>query len=121
LERRYDQRIDDDHLRFQIAFNFRDAKPDWGLEDCMTVNHTPVYKSANLAMFLVKLSHALIRPLRTQWPECRVNALNAWFRGRQSVVETFKWLPEMPEPIFIEQAIAQVAALGRVNHAINSV
>jgi hypothetical protein len=37
------------------------------------------------------------------------------------VIETLKLLPEMPEPIFIEQAIAQVAALGRVNHAINSV
>jgi hypothetical protein len=28
---------------------------------------------------------------------------------------------EMPDPIFIEQAIAQVAALGRVNHAVNPV
>src|SRR5712692_3063679 len=95
LELRHDQLIDYYHLRFQIEFNFRDAKQYWGLEDFMTVNQTPVYNS--------------------------VNDLKAWFRGRKYVVETLKLLPEMPEPIFIDQAIAQVAALGRVNHAINSV
>ena len=121
LELHYDQLIDYYHLRFQIEFNFRDAKQYWGLEDFMTVNQTPVYNSANLAMFMVNLSHALIRPIRTQWPECSVNDLKAWFRGRKYVVEILKLLPEMPEPIFIDQAIAQVAALGRVNHAINSV
>ena len=113
--------IDYYRLRFQLEFNFRDAKQSWGLEDFMTVKQTPVYNSANLAMFMVNLSHALIRPMRTQWPECSVNDLKAWFRGRKYVVETLKLLPEMPEPIFIDQAIAQVAALGRVNHAINSV
>jgi DDE superfamily endonuclease len=121
LALQYDQLIDYYHLRFQIEFNFRDAKQYWGLEDFMTVNQTPVYNSANLAMFMVNLSHALIRPIRPQWPECSVNDLKAWFRGRKYVIETLKLLPEMPEPIFIDQAIAQVAALGRVNHAINSV
>ena len=87
----------------------------------MTVNQTPVYNSANLAMFMINLSHALIRPIRTQWPACSVHDLKAWFRGRKYVVETLKLLPEMPEPIFIDQAIAQVAALGRVNHAIDPV
>ncbi len=37
------------------------------------------------------------------------------------VVETLKLLPEMPELIFIEQAIARVAQLGRVNYAVNPV
>jgi putative transposase len=121
LALQYDQLIDYYHWRFQMECNFRDAKQYWGVEDCMTVNQTPVYNSANLAMFMVHLSHTLIRPIRTQWPECSVNDLQAWFRGRKYVVETLKLLPEMPEPIFIDQAIAQVAALGRVNHAINSV
>ena len=53
--------------------------------------------------------------MRMQWPECRVNDLKAWFRSRKYVVETFQLLPELPEPIFIEQAIARVAQLGRVN------
>src|SRR5437016_12759574 len=90
-----------------IECNFRDAKQYWGLEDFMTVNQTPVYNSANLAMFMVNLSHALIRPLQPHWPGMSVNDLKAWFRSRQYVVETLKLLPEMPEPIFIDQAIAQ--------------
>jgi putative transposase len=108
-------------LRFQIEFNFRDAKQYWGLEDFMTVKQTPVYNSANLAMFMVNVSQALMRPMRTQWPELSVTDLKAWFRSRKYVVETLKLLPEMPDPIFIAQAIAQVAALGRVNHAVNPV
>ena len=117
----YDQLIDYYRLRFQIEFNFRDAKQYWGLEDFMTVNQTPVYNSANLAMFMVNVSQALMRPLRPQWSELSVTDLKAWFRSRQYVIATLKLLPEMPEPIFIEQAIAQVAELGRVNHLANLV
>ena len=113
--------IDYYRLRFQLEFNFRDAKQYWGLEDFMTVKQTPVYNSANLAMFMVNLSHALMRPLQPYWPELSVNDLKAWFRSRKYVVETLKLLPEMPDPIFIEQAIAQVAELGRVNHVLNPV
>src|SRR2546430_5298684 len=117
----YDQLIDYYRLRFQIEFNFRDAKQYWGLEDFMTVKQTPVYNSANLAMFMGNVSHAVMRPMRTHWPEFSVTDLKAWFRSRKYVVETLKLLPEMPEAIFIEQAIARMAELGRVNHAINPI
>ena len=43
--------IDSYALRFQIEFNFRDAKQFWGLEDFMNVNKTPVNNAANLSMF----------------------------------------------------------------------
>ena len=65
----------------------------------MTVKQTPVYNSANLAMFMVNVSHAVMHPLRTGWPECSVNDLKAWCRSRKYVVETLKLLPEMPDPI----------------------
>ncbi len=116
----YDALIDYYRLRFQLEFNFRDAKQYWGLEDFMTVNERPVYNSANLSLFMVNVSHALMRPMRTHWPECSVNDLKAWFRSRKYVVETLKLLPEMPEPIFIDQAIAHIAELGRVNHVVNA-
>src|SRR5215475_14524416 len=111
--------IDYYRLRFQLEFNFRDAKQYWGLEDFMSVNEKPVYNSANLAMFMVNVSQALIRPMRAQWPAFSVNDLKAWFRGRKYVVETLKLLPEMPDALFIEQVVSQMAALGRVNHAVN--
>jgi putative transposase len=116
LDLDYEQVIEYYQLRFQIEFNFRDAKQYWGLEDFMVVNPLPVHNSANLAMLMVNLSHALIRPLRPKWPGLSVNDLKTWFRSRKYVVETLKWLPEMPEDIFIDQIVAQVAELGRINH-----
>ena len=59
----YENLIDYYRLRFQIEFNFRDAKQYWGLEDFMSVNERPVYNSANLAMFMfhvLSFGHNLI-------------------------------------------------------------
>jgi putative transposase len=115
LDLSYDLVIAYYRLRFQIEFNFRDAKQYWGLEDFMVVNETPVYNSANLAMFMVNLSQALMRPMKTHWPEVSVNDLKTWFRSKTYVIETLKMLPEMPDSIFIDQAIARMAELGRIN------
>jgi putative transposase len=117
LELGYEHMIDYYRLRFQLEFNFRDAKQYWGLEDFMSVKERPVDNSANLAMFMVNLSHALIRPMRDEWPAFSVNDLKAWFRGRKYATEMLKLLPESPGPIFIDQVVAHMAELGRVNHA----
>jgi len=117
----YEHLIDYYRLRFQLEFNFRDAKQYWGLEDFMNVNARPVYNGANLALFMVNVSHALIRPMRAQWPAFSVNDLKAWFRGQKYVVETLKLLPEPPNSIFMDQVVSKMAELGRVNHVVNSV
>lgn len=116
----YGQLIDYYRLRFQIEFNFRDAKQFWGLEDFMNVNPTPVYNAANLAMFMVNVSQALIRHFRPDCPTFSVNDLKAHFRGRKYVTETLKLLPQKPEPISIDQLFAQVLAIGSVNATLNS-
>jgi putative transposase len=115
----YEQLIDYYRLRFQLEFNFRDAKQYWGREDFMSVKEQPVYNSANFSMCMVNVSQALIRPMRGQWPAFSVNDLKAWFRGRKYVIETLKLLPELPDSFFIDQVVAHMAELGRVNHAVN--
>ena len=120
LELGYAHMIDYYRLRFQLEFNFRDAKQYWGLEDFMSVKERPVYNSANLAMFMVNVSHALIRPMREEWPAFSVNDLKAWFRGRKYATELLKLLPESLGSIFMDQVVAQMAELGRVNHATSS-
>jgi hypothetical protein len=55
----WDKIIEYYRLRFQIEFNFRDAKQHWGLEDFMNVKSIPVYNGANLSMFMVNVSLAL--------------------------------------------------------------
>jgi hypothetical protein len=116
----YEQLIDYYRLRFQLEFNFRDAKQYWGLEDFMSVKEQPVYNSANLAMFMINISHILIRSMRAQWPAFSVNDLKAWFRGQKYVVETLKLLPEIADVICMDQVVTQMAELGRVNHAVSS-
>jgi putative transposase len=115
LDLAYDKLIDYYRLRFQIEFNFREAKQFWGLEDFMNVNQTPVYNAANLAMFMVNVSQTLIRYFRPTCPAFSVNDLKAHFRGRKYVTETLKLLPQIPEPIFIDQIFTHIAQLGRIN------
>lgn len=111
----FDKLIDYYCLRFQIEFNFRDAKQFWGLEDFMNVNQIPVYNAANLAMFMVNVSQVLLRHFRPNCPAFSVNDLKAYFRGRKYVTETLKLLPQMPEPIFIDHIFANIAQIGSIN------
>ena len=120
LELAYDQLIDYYRLRFQIEFNFRDAKQFWGLEDFMNVKPTPVYNGANLAMFMVNVSQALIPHFRSTCPAFSVIDLKAYFRGRKYVFETLKLLPQRPEPVSIDHLFAQVLTIGSVNAVSNS-
>jgi hypothetical protein len=115
LELAYDKLIDYYRLRFQIEFNFRDAKQFWGLEDFMNVNQTPVYNAANLAMFMVNVAQVLIRHFQPTCPTFSVNDLKAHFQGRKYVTETLKLLPQLPEPIFIDQIFANIAQIGSIN------
>ena len=111
----YDKLIDYYRLRFQIEFNFRDAKQYWGLEDFMNVKEQPITNAANLAFFMVNLSQALMLEPRQQNPKFSVNDLKAHFRGLKYVTETLKLLPQMPDPIFIQQIIANIAQIGSIN------
>lgn len=115
LELAFDKLIDYYRLRFQIEFNFRDAKQFWGLEDFMNVNQLPIYNAANLAMFMVNVSHALIQKFRPVHPAFSVNDLKAYFRGHKYVSETLKLLPQIPEPIFINHIFTRIAQLGSIN------
>jgi hypothetical protein len=84
----YDQIVDYYSLRFQIEFNFRDAKQYWGLEDFMNVNETAVTNAANLSLFMVNLTRPLMRTLRQESPGAGILDLKAHFRGHKYVTET---------------------------------
>ena len=111
----YEQLVDYYSLRFQIEFNFRDAKQYWGLDDFMNVKPTPVTNAANLALFMVNVAHRLLLDLRVQQPCASVLDLKALFRGRKYVTETLKFLPEMPEPVLLARIYARITALGCIH------
>ena len=115
LNQTYDQIIDYYTLRFQIEFNFRDAKQFWGLEDFMNIKQTPLTTAANLAFFMVNLSFILRQRWRPLQPSFSVLDLKAHFRGLKYVAETLKLLPQLPDPFVIQSISAKLSRLGAVN------
>jgi len=102
-------------LRFQIEFNFRDAKQYWGLEDFMTVTSTGVTNAANLSLFMVNVSYRLRTDLQSRDPDYSVLDLKADWRGYKYVEETIQLLPEKPEPILFAKILNRIASLGRIH------
>jgi putative transposase len=113
----WDKLVDYYCLRFQLEFNFRDAKQFWGLEDFMNIRPTAVTNAANLSLFMVNVSYRCLQDLRPSQPQRSVLDLKAHCRGMKYVEETLKMLPERPEPVLVAQILAKVASLGRI-HAL---
>ena len=115
LDFTYEQIIDYYSLRFQIEFNFRDAKQYWGLEDFMNVSETTVTNAANLSLFMVNLTQPLLREFRQESPGAGILDMKAHYRGHKYVAETLKLLPKMPEPILTDRIFATIARIGRIH------
>lgn len=115
LELPYDLLIDYYSLRFQIEFNFRDAKQFWGLEDFMNVTQTAVTNAANLSLFMVDVSQVLMCQYRQDDPNFGVLDLKAYYRGYRYVMETIQMLPQKPDDNLVSQLFHKVAALGRIH------
>jgi len=98
-------------LRFQIEFNFRDAKQYWGLEDFMVINEQSVFNAANLSLFMVNLSQTVLATSKEE----SILDLKARYHGIRYAEELFKILPENVEPIIIEQLFEKVPVLGRIH------
>jgi putative transposase len=101
-------------LRFQIEFNFRDAKQHWGLEDFMNVTAQGVTNAANLAFLMVNLAHILLQPYRDSQSDFSVLDLKAHYRARRYLSETIKMLPEMPAPDLISRIWRRLARFGGI-------
>lgn len=121
LEQTYDQIIKFYSLRFQIEFNFRDAKQYWGLEDFMNVKETAVTNAANLSLFMVNFSTALAEPFRQQNPDFSVLDLKSQYRGYRYASETIKMLPEKPDDILLAEIFQKIARLGAIHPALQPV
>ena len=116
----WEQIIDYYSLRFQIEFNFRDAKQYWGLEDFMNVQETAVTNAANLSLFMVNVAQVLMGHFREEYADFNVLDLKAFFRGHKYVSETLKLLPQKPEPILMTRIFEQVSRLGSIHYAPSS-
>lgn len=117
LDLSYERLIDYYSLRFQIEFNFRDAKQYWGLEDFMNVTETAVNNAANLSLFMVNISQFLLRDFRQHSSQAGILDLKTHFRGCKYVTETLKLLPKMPDPILFQHIFQTVSQLGSIHNS----
>ncbi len=99
-------------LRFQIEFNFRDAKQHFGLEDFMNTTKVGVENAANLAFLMVNVSFKLLKNKAEKG--VGINDLKTQFRGIKYAVLTLKKVLKKPEPILMKQIIEEVSRLGSI-------
>lgn len=117
----YEKIIDYYTLRFQIEFNFRDAKQYWGLDDFMNIKEMAVTNAANLSFFMVNFSSILLQRFRQHNPQFSILDLKSHYRGCRYVAETIKLLPQKPDGILLAQIFEQIARLGMVHPAFEPV
>jgi putative transposase len=108
-------------LRFQLEFNFRDAKQFWGLEDFMNIEETAVTNAANLSLFMVNVAQLLMSHFRQTDREFSVLDLKAFYRGVKYATELIKMLPQKPDPIFIARLFQQITSLGSIHRPKSTV
>lgn len=108
------QIVDYYSLRFQIEFNFRDAKQYWGLQDFMNVSSQAVTNAVNLAFFMVNLAQVLLKPYRQHDVLFSVLDLKAQCRAQRYLAETIKMLPQPPKPDLIARIWQRLTRFGGI-------
>ena len=117
VEMSREKMVDYYSLRFQIEFNFRDAKQHFGLEDFMTRGEVGVENAANMSFLMVSMSAKLIAD---SGEKCvSINDLKTHYRGVKYLTEAIKILLKKPETIIkkeaIEEAKERISQLGSIH------
>ena len=99
-------------LRFQIEFNFRDARHYWGLEDFMNGTPQGVTNAANLAFFMVNLTTILRQQAATD--DLSGRDLKATFRAQRYLSETLKLLPHPPDDALVSRIQRRLTRFGAI-------
>lgn len=106
--------IDYYSLRFQIEFNFRDAKQYWGLEDFMNVKETQVNNAANFSLFMVTFSQLLSAKIEGINKDSMLD-LKTIFRARKYTRRIINSLGKTDDTFLIDDRIFQAAEIGRIH------
>lgn len=117
LEIDYQRIIDYYSSRFQIEFNFRDAKEFWGLEDFMNTKAIRVHNAANFAFFMVNLSNILLDRFRisNQNPKSGIRDLINSCRADKYYNETLKLVRKFNPNILIPETNKTITSIGHIH------
>ena len=110
----YDKRVDYYRLRFQIEFNFRDAKQYWGLEDFMNIKEAQVTNMANFSLFMVTFSQLLLPQIKEPDRKSMLD-LKTTFRARKFTRRIINALSLNAEEFLMNDKIFQAAEIGKIH------
>lgn len=104
-------------LRFQIEFNFRDAKQYFGLSDFKNIKQQQVKNAVGLAFFMDNISMILIEQAKKEWDEefVSIQDLKAYFRGEKYLNCILNTLEIDPKDILNQAEVQQILKIGAIN------
>lgn len=112
LEQGYEKIIDYYSLRFQIEFNFRDAKQYFGLEDFMNIKKRRLHNFANLSLFMNNVSFLLYK--ESHLSKYSINDMKSLFMAERYTRETLKFYGQKVDDILISKAIQHIAQFSMI-------
>jgi putative transposase len=117
LELHFEKIIQYYSSRFQIEFNFRDAKQFWGLEDFMNVKETPVQNAANLSFFMGNISNIALSDFRkiNNNKHLGIRDLISAYRANRYVSGTLKLVQESNPNFLLPKCFDIINSLGRIH------
>ena len=104
-------------LRFQIEFNFRDAKQYFGLADFKNIKQRQVNNAVGLALFMDNISMILMEQAKQEWNEEKVSIqdLKAYFRAEKYLEDILNTLEIPMEDILNQPKVQHILKIGAVN------
>jgi putative transposase len=110
--------IDIYSLRFQIEFNFRDAKQFFGLADFKNIKEKQVLNAINLSLFMTLISKILLQKYRIFFDNKKlsINDLKSLFRALMYISKIFKNDKEKAISILNSQEqLNEILEIGLIN------
>lgn len=104
-------------LRFQIEFNFRNAKQYFGLADFKNTKLLQVTNAISWSFFMENISTLILEDFRVEQenPELNIQDLKAWFRGQRYLNEILNYAQNTGDPILNQQQKQRILELGSIH------
>jgi putative transposase len=105
------------HARFQIEFNFRDAREFFGLSHFKNIKQNQVKNTIGFAFFMVTISNIIRFEIKVKHPNCQLSIqdLKAFFRAEKYLNELLN-NPENKSGLFLSQySDIKIPIIGAIN------
>ncbi len=112
LKQDYEKIIDYYSLRFQIEFNFRDAKQFFGLEDFMNIKKRRLHNFANLSLFMNSLTYLIYKD--SYFSRYSINDIKSLFMAERYAREALKFYGQNGDDILITDDILNIAQFSMI-------